>query len=682
MRECPLCFSSEVKSVFEPLKALECRACGFVYRDAVVPAAVYENAPAYASAAADASLLAARRREARKRAVIVAGHAGPAARVLEIGSNEGALLEELRALGLRATGIEPDPAMVEFSRKKGLEVLPGTLENNLAALEGKFDAVVMFHVLEHINRPVEALDLIHRALRPGGKLIVEVPGFDSPMFAARRWRASWAIEEHVSYFTAGTIKAILARTGFEPLLLTRRNWDAERETLRNNFLRLPGVSLLYWLYRRLKEDFEPFHARIFVRSERIIEKREPAAGAGALAVKLVGVLERGDAILAVARKLDGLPPVRHVRLRDALEVLQAAFLFFAALLYSPLYLFGKSGNKNILVVPTSKLGDLTAQIPFFKALRARFPDHKITALMFNHELSWLLNGLADEVVLSKGMSIPELFGLAARFARTGFFRAYLLPWAGRLDFLAYFSLIPERLAVSSQDIPFPSRLPREVLSTKKTRFARGESSTGVYLRLLDAKAGDFSRGVAAGKEAAAAMLRKFTPIRPAGGRLAGVVVGCANKNKLWAPAKWAQVCDGLAERGFGVVLIGSGADKGYAAEILTLAKSKPADSTGLFTLEELAAFFGELKLVVGVDTGPLYLANAVGTPVADISGPCDPGEQLPAGRSIAIRPSCGCAPCSYVIATERACRFGTRRCLSALEAAEVLKALDGFLGKI
>lgn len=682
MRDCPLCFSSDVKPVFEPLKALECRSCGFVYRDAVVPAAIYENAPAYASAAADASLLAARRREARKRAAIVARHAGPGARVLEIGSNEGALLEELRALGLRAAGIEPDPAMVEFSRKKGLEVLPGTLENNLAALEGKFDAVVMFHVLEHINRPVEALDLVHRALKPGGKLIVEVPGFDSPMFAARRWRASWAIEEHVSYFTAGTIKAILARTGFEPLLLTRRNWDAERETLRNNFLRLPGVSLLYRIYRRLKEGSEPFQARTFVLSERVTEDRRPAAGAGALAVKLVEVLERGDAILAVARKLDGLPPAGHAGPRAAAETLQAAVLLFAALLYSPLYLFRKKGKKNILVVPTSKLGDLTAQLPFFKALRTRFPEHRITALMFNPELTWLLKGLADEVVLSKGMSLPEIFGLAARFAGTGFSRAYLLPWAGRLDFLAYFSLIPERLAVSSPDIPFPSRLPREALSTKKTLFVRGESSTGVYLRLLDAGPGDSSRVVAAGKEAAASMLRKFTPVRPAGDKLAGVVVGCGNKNKLWAPAKWAQVCDGLAERGFGVVLVGSAADKGYAAEVIALARSRPADSTGLFTLEELAALFGELELAVGVDTGPLYLANAVGTPVADIAGPCDPGEQLPAGRSLAIRPDCACAPCSYVIATERACRFGTRRCLSALGAAEVLKALDGFLGKL
>lgn len=660
---------------------LKCSSCGFIYRDDVISLDIYVNSPAYASAAADVEVVAARRREAKKRAAIVAKHVGPDAMVLEIGSNEGALLEGLRDLGIRAVGIEPDPAMVEFARKKGLEVLQGTLEDNLSNLAGGFDAVVLFHVLEHINQPVEALDMIHCTLRKGGKLIFEVPGIDSPMFSARKWHASWAIKEHLSYFTFDTVKSILDRTGFKPILLTRRNWDSEYETFRNNFLRLPVVSLLYRAYRRVKERFEPFQPRTAVLAKRPVEKRERASGGAALAAKLVEVMERGDALLAVAEKLEGIPTRRRFHLRDAYESVQTLLLLMVTLFFLPLSLLRKGGGNRILVIPTSKLGDLTAQIPFFKALRRKFPNHKISALMCNPGLVCLLDGLVDEVIFSKGLSLPELFRLSFRFMGYGFSKAYILPWGGRMDFLAYFSLIPERIAVYSGLIPFTSRIPRWLLSTGKSEFARGDFSTSVYLDLLGTERGGFSREVSVRKEWADSMLNKFSKVRPESEKLAGVVVGCGNRVKLWAPEKLAQVSDWLSDKGYGVLLIGSAADAEFAAGVMAHAKNEVIDVTGLFTLEELAPFFMELELVVGVDTGPLYLACAMGVKVVDVSGPFEPTEQLSGENTLAVRPVAGCAPCSYVMASERSCRFGTRRCLTGLDASTVTAALGDFLGK-
>lgn len=665
--------------VFQPLGMLKCRSCGFIYRDDVISSDIYVNSPAYASAAVDEGVVAARRREAKKRAAIVATHVGPGALVLEIGSNEGALLEGLRDLGIRAVGIEPDPAMVEFSRKKGLEVLQGTLEENMSHLAGGYDAVVLFHVLEHINRPVEALDMIHRSLKKGGKLIFEVPGIDSPMFSARKWHASWAIKEHLSYFTFGTVKAILDRTGFKPILLTRRNWDSEYETFRNNFLRLPAVSLLYRAYRRVKERFEPFQSRTAVLAERPVEKRERARGCAAVAAKLVEVLERGDALFVVAEKSIGLPSRRSFFFKDVYENFQMVFLLVTALFFLPLSILRKRGGKNILVIPTSKLGDLTAQIPFFKALRNKFPDQKISSLLFNPKLACLLDGLVDEVIISKGLSLPELFRVSAQCMRYGFSKAYILPWGGRMDFLAYFSRIPERFAVYSGMIPFASRFPRFLLSTGKSEFMQGDFSTSVYLGLLGAERGVFSREVSVRKEWTESMKNKLCTVRPEREKLAGVVVGCGNRVKLWAPEKLAQVSDWLHEKGYGVLLIGSAADSEFAAGVKAHSRYEVTDATGVFTLEELAPFFMELELVVGVDTGPLYLASAMGVKVVDISGPFEPTEQLSGDNTLAVRPDAGCAPCSYVMASARSCRFGTRRCLTGFEAANVTAALQGLL---
>src|SRR4029079_18260338 len=44
-----------------------------------------------------------------------------------------------------------------------------------AAWEGKFDTVVCLNVLEHVKDPHVALANMHRALAPGGRLVLYVP---------------------------------------------------------------------------------------------------------------------------------------------------------------------------------------------------------------------------------------------------------------------------------------------------------------------------------------------------------------------------------------------------------------------------------------------------------------------------------------------------------------------------
>ncbi|MDB5417418.1 MAG: Methyltransferase type 11 [Phenylobacterium sp.] len=101
----------------------------------------------------------------------------PAAAVLDVGCGQGVGLELFKAAGLQPLGITLGPD-VEACRAKGLEVL----EMDLSFLDfedGRFDLVWCRHALEHSVFPFFTLSEMHRVLKPGGVLYVEVPAPDT-----------------------------------------------------------------------------------------------------------------------------------------------------------------------------------------------------------------------------------------------------------------------------------------------------------------------------------------------------------------------------------------------------------------------------------------------------------------------------------------------------------------------
>lgn len=681
MNNCTVCGSSEKKLVFEPLQVFRCCSCGFHYRLMNVSSAVYEEMQKYEKAVEDKNLVKAREREATKRVSLIKNYIKPRGTILEIGVNDGTLLRKLMSEDFSVSGVEPNLKMVEIAREKNLDVSPGTLEENEERIDKEFDAVIMFHVLEHIDNPKVTLDLVHKFLNKDGVLILEVPGFDGPMFRARGWHANWVTEEHVSYFSMKTLNTILAQTGFKLIYAKRRNWDQDCETFRNDFLRLPLINLLYYSYRRIKEKYEPIFLRRLNTDWHPIEERIPQEGLGRLVVKLVDVLNCGDSLFVVAQRMEGLPP-RKIRfdLTEIKTLVEITFMSVAALLLFPVVSRRKGRIKKILIVPTSKLGDFISQLPFLSAVRNKYAEAKISVLLFNSDLQGFIDPSFEQIIAPQGLSpfwqfLQTVKGILSR----KFDAVYTLPWGARLDFLSCFSLIPRRFGIYSEDIPFFSRMIRYFFCREKVEYTRGAFSTSVYQKLANAENASLERRVRVKTEWTESMEGKIRHLDFKSSQLAGIIIGCGNKLKLFSSEKWARISDHLKRRGFEVCLIGSPADKALADDVIRHTESALIDTTGIFALTELAAFFERLSFVIGVDSGPLYLAHAVGVPVFDIAGPCDTGEQLPKENAIAIKPKVGCAPCSYVIGTERFCRFGTRRCLEDLTPDDVIKTIDKWL---
>jgi SAM-dependent methyltransferase len=137
--------------------------------------------------------------------------------LLEIGSFCGIFLDRIRAEGWDVTGLEPDAAVADYSRRRyNLNIVGGILPNPAFA-DKSFDAVMMLHVIEHMPDPSENLREIHRILKPGGFLVVETPRFDSMMFKllGRHERSIQNCNGHIYFFTVPSLKKMFEKNGFQ-----------------------------------------------------------------------------------------------------------------------------------------------------------------------------------------------------------------------------------------------------------------------------------------------------------------------------------------------------------------------------------------------------------------------------------------------------------------------------------
>lgn len=100
-----------------------------------------------------------------------------AARVLEIGCGDGAILGRLSAAGADVTGVDSEPSALDQARQMfGERRLSGRFENRLEDLgDDCYEAVILAEVIEHIDEPEPLLELVKKHLTPGGRFVLTTP---------------------------------------------------------------------------------------------------------------------------------------------------------------------------------------------------------------------------------------------------------------------------------------------------------------------------------------------------------------------------------------------------------------------------------------------------------------------------------------------------------------------------
>ncbi len=219
---------------------VECRHCGLVYAN---PRWSPEDVLEAYAAVEDKTYVEERlgreitfRRHLKQMERVI----GPAGgrRLLDVGAYIGVFVEIACAGGWQAQGLEPSAWAVAEARKRGLDVLPGTLES-AGFPEEAFDVITLWDVIEHLADPAAELRRARALLRPGGWLVVHTMDIEAPFARLMGSRWPWLMDMHLYYFGRRTLSRMIAESGYQVV------WQgAQGRSLRLGYLasRLEGLS--------------------------------------------------------------------------------------------------------------------------------------------------------------------------------------------------------------------------------------------------------------------------------------------------------------------------------------------------------------------------------------------------------------------------------------------------------
>lgn len=125
-------------------------------------------------------------------------------------------------------------------------------------------------------------------------------------------------------------------------------------------------------------------------------------------------------------------------------------------------------------------------------------------------------------------------------------------------------------------------------------------------------------------------VRALAPPRP----FVVLNAGAGWATKRWPAASFAEVIDGLAERGVVSVLIGAkgAADREAADAVIRAAQNRPTDLLGRTSVPELIALLSLAEAHVGGDTGSTHLMAALGRPAIGLYSITRPRRSCPYGQ--------------------------------------------------
>ena len=331
-------------------------------------------------------------------------------------------------------------------------------------------------------------------------------------------------------------------------------------------------------------------------------------------------------------------------------------------------------------------GDLLFTTPAVRAMKKGFPESEL----------FYVCGEYSHFVPKHNPHITATIILAPPFEMTGKFRSIRALASGikllaaqKLDLVISFHRSPAfaimaRLAGIRQVLGFDTSRPpatiwapfdsnahevRRYLSLTSVIGAHDSSEDLEYATTIreDEEADELLRGLD--------IVGPFAAIAPGGGENPGTSMLI----KRWPASGYKEVISFLRTKlGLQIVAVGSPRE-------VALADSIGADRNlaGKTSFPLLAAILKRAAIFIGNDSGPLYLASAVGTKTVGIYGPSSPDLVAPLGRPhTSVINKVGCHPCYHPDKASRgeiSCPIGTWACMLTLRTEQVIDAIGKLL---
>ncbi|QDX81580.1 hypothetical protein B9N43_10160 [Denitratisoma sp. DHT3] len=356
--------------------------------------------------------------------------------------------------------------------------------------------------------------------------------------------------------------------------------------------------------------------------------------------------------------------------------------------------------RRVLVIQLAKIGDAICSTPVLRAIDeglrtdADIDGRGVEVHVLASPLTAPLFRLNPHVAAVREFPPAALKGLAGkrRLAATiaaGDYDAVVCLNAGLAYPLAtLWAGVPIRLAVRPNFIGTTYRLACGLWTA--TAAHRGDRLImETYLDLvarLGVSGATLDKEVFAASDAQALVATLVADLSPAGGQVLGIGVSSANKLKELGSRRIAAVAAQLlaARPELALALIGATSDHAQGEEILALLDGSPRvrNLCGALALEQMPALLQRLDAYLGVDSGITYMADAVGTPLVSVAGPCNMQETRPLlPASVILQKPLPCAPCAHIFRAPYRCATGTHDCIRLITDDEIVAAVERVLSR-
>jgi len=133
----------------------------------------------------------------------------PGGTFFDVGGGNGFVACALEKAGFPTVLIEPGRSGAENAKKRGLRNVICATTDAAGFAPGSMDAIGLFDVVEHIEDDAGFLKSMHKLLRPGGRIYISVPAFQT------LWSTEDEFAGHFRRYTRRSLARVLRGAGFE-----------------------------------------------------------------------------------------------------------------------------------------------------------------------------------------------------------------------------------------------------------------------------------------------------------------------------------------------------------------------------------------------------------------------------------------------------------------------------------
>ena len=338
--------------------------------------------------------------------------------------------------------------------------------------------------------------------------------------------------------------------------------------------------------------------------------------------------------------------------------------------------------KRILVTRTDRIGDVVLSTPVFSAIRRRYPNVHLAALVAESNRD-LIDGNPnlDEFILYDKRFVhrswKETYRFSCALKEKKFDVVINLHANNRVHWISYLSGIPRRIGYRRKN----AFLLNETIPDEKWKGERHESSYNFdLLRFIDVPEPPVMELYVPLLESHQVRLEERLAAEGLGRNEPYVILhpSASCPSRLWRAERYAEVGLRLMKtRGARIILV---AGRSYENEIQcerlnTLMRKQAVNLAGKLTLGMLACLIKGAELIISNDSGPVHIAAALGVRNITIFGRnqagLSPRRWHPLGQpSTYIQKDVGCLECAA-----HRCNLGFL-CLDEVKVEDVLDAVS------